>query len=337
MRNRMVGQVCLAMLLLSGFLINTEVRAQQAKPPATSAKKPASPPASPAISPVPGVTSASEKVVMKVGPAQVTQSEMEILISSLNQQDQQALAAQGKRVLGERYLDVLMLSQQAVNDHLDSTQTVRERLELTRVQMLAEMEYQKMASETKITPEEVGQYFTAHQSDYDTVQARQFVVRKKPAGAKEGTPGLTEEEAKAKAEAIRKALVAGTDIKKVIQDFAVPNVVMIDPEPRAVQRGKLLPALEKSAFQLKDGEVSEPVDVPQALVFLQIIGHSHAEQKDVSTEIENTIRQQKLTAEMAELKKKATVWMDEDYFKGPVASTPTLGPKPTATAPTPKP
>ena len=96
----------------------------------------------------------------------------------------------------------------------------------------------------------------------------------------------------------------------------MPNVVMSDTEPRTIRRGQLLPPLDKAAFDLKEGAVSDPLDTPQALVFLQVVGHHHADQKEVAADIENTLRQQKLDSELAGLRNKTDVWMDEDYFKG---------------------
>ena len=99
-------------------------------------------------------------------------------------------------------------------------------------------------------------------------------------------PGLSPEEAKTRAEAIRKELAAGTDIKKVMEDFKAPGDVIIEAEPRKIRRGGMRPEMEKVAFALKDGEISEPVDLPQALVFFQVTGHSHVDLKDVTPEIE---------------------------------------------------
>jgi parvulin-like peptidyl-prolyl isomerase len=336
MKNKIVRQLSLAIILLAAFLVSA-AGAQKSGTPA----KPAKGTAASSVTPETGATAngaaSADKVVMKVGASQVTQSEIDSLISNLNPQAQQTLAAQGRRPLGDEYVKVLLLSHQAVNDHLESSPEIHRRLELQRVQMLAQAEYEKMASEVKVSSDEIGQYFTAHKPEYDAAQVREFVVRKKPLGAKDGTVGLTAEEAKTKAESIRKALTAGTDPKKVAQDFAVPNVVMSDPEPRTIRRGQLLPALDKAAFELKDGEVSDSLDTPQALVFLQIVGHHHADQKEVAPEIENTLRQQKLEAELAGLRNKTDVWMDEDYFKGQTAAAPASPQQPPAAPPAPKP
>ena len=93
---------------------------------------------------------------------------------------------------------------------------------------------------------------------------RQFVVRKKVADpktdpahpARSPVQGLAPDEAKTRAEAIRKELLAGTDIKKVIEDFKAPGDIIIEAEPRTIRQGGMRPDMEKVAFGLKDGEVS---------------------------------------------------------------------------------
>jgi parvulin-like peptidyl-prolyl isomerase len=99
--------------------------------------------------------------------------------------------------------------------------------------------------------------------------------------------------------------------------------VIIEPEPRSIRRGGLRPEMEKAAFALKDGEVSEVFDLTQALAFFQVTGHSRAELKDVSTQIEETLHKQKIDAAMQDLKKKTAVWMDDQYFAAP--ATPQAG------------
>jgi hypothetical protein len=63
------------------------------------------------------------------------------------------------------------------------------------------------------------------------------------------------------------------------------------------------------------------------LIFFQVTGHSHLDLKDATADIEKTLRQQKIDAALAEVKKNSTTWMDEQYFTGPpkLQEGPTLG------------
>ncbi len=282
------------------------------------------------------------KVVMKVGSEQITQADLDFVISTLNPQAQQSLAQQGRRALGDQYALMVLLSQQGLSHHLDATPDFQRALALQKRQDLAQAEYRELLRQSSPSPEEVSQYFSAHPSEFEETQIREAIVMKKQAGAKTDTPGMGPEEAKAKADEIRKALLAGTDAAKVGEQFNVPNVVRIDPEPRTVRRGNLRPEMEKAAFELKPGGVSEVFDLPQALVVLQVVGRHAPDLKTVTPQIENTLRQQKVEAALAGLKKNANIWLDDSYFTGPApaapaAAPPAAGAQPPAKTPPPKP
>ena len=294
-------------------------RPAAAKPAAAATKKPPARPATPPLKTPPGP---GEKVVLRVGDEQVSQADLDFVISKLSPEIRQAIARQGKEPIGAQYALMLVLAGMAISHRLDSSPDVRRQIELQRLQMLAQAEYENIVSQTKVSPEEVNQYYAGHTEEFDQAQVREVVIRKKPDGAQEGTPGLLAPEAKAKAEEIRKAFAAGGDPAKVAQDFAVPNVVQIDSQPRSIRRGQLPADLDKAAFQLKEGEVSDPFETPQALVFVQVVGRRHLELKDTSAELESRLRDQKVQASIAELRSKANLWMDEGYFAAPPPSPP---------------
>lgn len=322
MKIRSVRKQFLFALFLSGT-VGLAAFAQQAAQP-----KPALPAAAKPASPAKTATEGPGKVVLKVGSQNFTQGDMDFLVKSLSPQIQQTVAQQGLKPLGEQYALMALLSQLAEKDHLDASPEFRRQMALHRLQVLAQAEYGKLAQEIKVSPEEISQYYSAHASEFDQAQVREFLIRKQPEGAKEGTPGLSAQEAKVRADEIRKALAEGTDPKQVVEKFSAPNTVMIDTEPRTIRHGQLVAALDKAAFELKDGEISEPLETPQALAFLQVAGHSRPELKEVSEDIENTLNQQKVQTAVEELKSKTTIWMDESYFKGPAESTESSAPPP---------
>jgi len=286
-----------------------------------------------ASKPTPSTQTAAEgpdAVVLKVGSEQVTKADLDFLISNVPQQGQQVIAQQGRRPLGEQYALMLLLSQQALKDHLDSSPKVRRQITFQHTQALAQAEYAKLSDQILVTPEDVSQYYSTHSADYDQAKVREFLVRKKPEGAKEGTVGLPPKEAEERAESIRKAVAAGTELKKIIEQFGGTNDVMIDIEPRTIRRGQLLPPLDKAAFELKDGELAPSLDTAQAIAFIQVVGHSRQDLKEVTPDIQKALHQQKLDVLVGEMKGKAHVWMDEKYFKAPAAP-------PTAESSKPKP
>ena len=338
MKNKSVRTTCLSTMFLI-IVLACAAGAQQSQAPPKPVQGAVPPPSTSVGTPATPGAPASEKIVLKVGATQVTQAQIQLVISALSPRAKQVVAAQGLRAVAEEYVKMLLLFQRALEEHLDASPALSSQLELQRAQTLAEAEYQKMSSEAKASQEEISEYFIEHPSEFETVQVREFLIRKRPQGVEDPKQGLTAEEARTKAEAIRKALLAGTDMGKVAEDFATPNnaVMLIDPKPRSFRRTQLVPAIEKAAFDLKDGEVSEPVDTPQAFMVVKVFGHQHPELKEVAAEIETKLLQQKLDAEIDNLRKKAGVWIDEDYFKAKTEATPPSAAPPSAPAPTPKP
>jgi hypothetical protein len=258
---------------------------------------------------VPTATVPGEKVVLKVGDQQVTAADIDFVVGTLSPQDQKTLATAGKGSLATRYIDILVLEEQALRDHLDGTPEFRRAEAMDRAQLLAQAEYRKLAGDMNVSPDEINQYYTSHAGDFDSVDVREVAIRVKPPGAKADTQGMSPADAKARAEEIRKALGApGADPQKIEKQYAVPNLVFITPS-RNFERAQLPAELADQIFKLKDGEISETKETPQSVYFVQALKHVHHDVKEVSGTIEGTLRQDKLTAAINTLKSKTTVRM----------------------------
>ena len=307
------------------------VSAAGQKPSASPAPAKTSPPKTPPAATANPPAQSGDPVVLKVGDNKITKGDFDFMLSTLDQNGQQAVATQGKKQFGEQYVRILLLSQQALSEHLDATPDVRRELAMGRLQTLAQAEYQHLAEQIAVSPEETDAFYKAHLQDLEERDVREVAVVRRPPKVAANAPGLDDGAARERTETIRKALAAGTDPAKLIQDYAVPNVVMIDAKPNRIRRGQLNPLFDKPAFELKDGEISDILETSQAFVFIQVVGRHTPDLKEASPELENAIRQQKLNARMAELRQGAAVWMDDQYFKAPQAAAP---PAPAAT-PTP--
>jgi hypothetical protein len=320
MGNRKVWGIGLAMIVSAGGASGQ----QSATPQKTIEAKSSS-----AASAQTPATDSAQKVVLKVGSAQITESEIDAVVSHLGVKAKAIVSVQGLRPVAEEYTRMLLLSQRASDERLDLTPDLRFQLELQRVETFAQAEYEKMASEVQVTQEEISQYFTAHRSEFEAVQVQEFLVRKRPQGTDDPKQGLTPEEAKSTAESIRKALLSGAAVEEVAKTFGTSiSVMLVDQKPRTLRRAEMKPALEKATFDVPDAGVSEIVDTAQALIVVKVLAHWHPELKEATAEITNKVRQQKLDAEIDAMKKKAGVWMDQEYFKQLATSSSASRPAP---------
>jgi hypothetical protein len=173
---------------------------------------------------------------------------MQILVNSSLPQFQRTVTAQGTRSMGEQYALALALSQRAVRDHLDQDPEINLLIRMQEQRMLAQAEYKKLREDIKVTTEEVNQYFAVHKSDFEQADVRQVTVRKKPSNANPGIPGLSEEDARLKAEEIRNALAGGS--AKLAENYkAQLGVVYIEITPRAVTRLNLQDDVAKASLR----------------------------------------------------------------------------------------
>ncbi len=241
----------------------------------------------------------------------MTQADFETMVSDL--EAQQGPADLSRRAIGDNFAQLLMLSQQATANGLATSPEVLRQLALDRTQILSNAEFARLKAQAKPTPEEIQSYYSAHLADYDVVEVRRVFIWKKSEATKDGR-GVSPEEAKALAAAIRQAYDSGSDPKKVMGNA---QDVVLDAAPIAFQRGELPPQMEKVAFALKEGEWGELGDTPESLVLLQLTKRSRRELAEVSPSIEKKLLAQKLRAELEDLKKKTGIWMDEQYFAAP--------------------
>jgi parvulin-like peptidyl-prolyl isomerase len=218
-------------------------------------------------------SAAADRVVLKVGDVQVTEAEFESRIAAIEplaDPDKDSATEKDRRKLGDDYASVLMLSQQAVANHLDSSPEVSRQLAIARMQVLSDAEFESLMRQATPSSEEISQYYSAHLSDYDEVQIRRLFIWKQRDNSKTA-PVLSSQAARASADQIRKEYASGTDVKKLSEDVRRSGEGILDPEPLTFPRGELPPQLEKVAFTLKEGEWSEVEDTPARLLLIQLV------------------------------------------------------------------
>ncbi len=246
-------------------------------------------------------------MILKVGDVQITQEQFETYIGDL--EAQQGPADLSRKKLGDNYASLLMLSQQAVANHLDASPEVIRQLAIDRTQILSNAEFTRLKAEAKPVPAQISNYYDAHLDDYDVVQLRRVFIYKSGPGHEKG---VAPEEAKPLAAAIRQAYAAGSDPKKLVKD---PETVVFDEKPLRFQRGEMPAEMEKVAFAMqKDGEWVELANDPDTLVLIQLVSRSRRTLTEVTPQIEKKLQAQTLRQELDSLKKNTGIWMDEEYF-----------------------
>jgi hypothetical protein len=266
----------------------------------------------------------TDRVILKVGGVQVTQAEFESMIGDFEPQgdaDKPGADDKDRRSVGDDYASVLMLSQQAVANHLDASPEIRRQLTVARMQILSDAQFASLLRQTKHSAEEVSRYYSSHLEDYDRVKIRRLFIWKVGAGSA-NTKGLAPDAARARADAILQASKSGGDPEKLAEAFKASDQGLLDTEPIPFTRGTLPAKLEKVAFALKPGEWAEGEDTPDKLILLHLVERDRRPLSEVSSFVEQRVQSQKMQVKLDEMKKKAGIWMDEQYFGTAVATVP---------------
>src|SRR5260370_19741776 len=242
---------------------------QPPKPPVTQPGTPApvKPPGAEASSPGtsgPMVIVSPDTVVLIVGGEKMTRAQLEELLAASPDQVRATASGTGpgRRRLGDQLGEIMSLAQEARKRKLDQTSAVKQMIMIQSDQILAGSLAKQVTDETKPTEAALRAYYDGHKGQYETAKASHILIRFKgsPAAAKPGSKELSEEEALAKAQEIRKKLLAGGDLAATAK--AESDDAVSAPQGGSLgtsSHGQMVPAFDQAAFSLPLNQISEPV------------------------------------------------------------------------------
>jgi len=265
------------------------------------------------------------KVILTIGDEKITEAQFDDLINSLPEQYRQAARTMQKRQFAEQIVQVKLLAQEAEKKKLDQDPKTRETLLFQRQNLLAQAMFQELQKGIKVDDASVEKYFNEHKSDYEVLKAKHILIRVKgaPMQARPGMPELTDDEALAKAQAIRKRLLAGEDFAAIAKkDSDDVGSGAQGGELGEFRKGMMVPPFEAAAFAAKVNEVTEPVKTPFGYHLIVVESHVTKSLAEARPDIETKVRPQLARTEVESLRKGAAVTMDDGFF-GP--SQPPIG------------
>lgn len=295
--------------------------------------KPAAPKA--ADKAAPAASAPADPIIIAAGNVAIRQSEFEGAMKSLPAEYQQFLSTPaGKRQFADEYLRMKMLAADGLKAGLDKDPDVVRQLELMRENLVANAQIQRMEKGITLSDEELQKKYEAEKKNYEQVSARHILIAFKGSpAAQQGKPELTEEQARAKAEELRKAIIAGSakfeDVAKKESDDTGSGANGGDLS--SFNRGQMVPEFEKAAFEGKVGEITEPVRTQYGYHIIRVDKHDYTPFEQVRTLLERNERQAKMTAMLDAMKTTAKPTFDARYF--PAAEAPTAPEAAPAAAP----
>jgi peptidyl-prolyl cis-trans isomerase C len=209
--------------------------------------------------------------------------------------DQRQLILDNRQAYLHQYAVMRKLSLMAEKDGLDKKSPTKERLELQRMQLLAQTQLMMTMSTQTVPQSEIGGYYETNKERYKSVKVKALYVSfGSTALAAGGKKPLTEEQAKAKITGLLEQIRKGADFVKLVKENSDDETSRDkDGDFLTVRVNDNVPdAMRAAVFQLKQGEVSEPVRQPNGFYLFRAEEVSYRPLQDVRDEIFSALQQQ---------------------------------------------
>jgi parvulin-like peptidyl-prolyl isomerase len=272
-------------------------------------------------------TTSPEAVVISIGNLKLTAGEVEKIVASLPQQNRQFFASpSGRAQLADFLVRTKLFVREAEKRHLDDREDVKRSLSLFRESLLSREVEKELIKEIVVTDEEAKQFLDANFKAFEQGRVRRIVVRSASTNQfyADGKPTdqlPSDEQAKAKAEDIRKKIAEGADFEEMAAKFSddpmtsgkggdMGYVRRANQDPRVL----MTPPMLETIFSLKAGEISQVIQTPFGFEIFKLEELKSPKLEEIRQEVENGIRQQKYEAVYQDLKARSAVKVDEAYF-----------------------
>lgn len=257
-----------------------------------------------------------DRVVIAVGDAKITAAQFDQIVDSLNSQYRSVARGAGRKQFADNVARILSLAQEGRERKMDQAPAFKMQSQFAVDTVLASLLYDEIAKNLKVDEAELRKTYEAHKQEYQQVRARHILIRFQgsPAALKPGQKDRTDAEALAKAQDLRKRLVAGADFAALAAQESDDTSAANGGDLGFFQHGQMVPSFEEVAFALKPGELSEPVKTQFGYHVIRVESISFKSFEDVRADLESRQRPELLQKAVADIQKKTPVVLDPDFF-----------------------
>ena len=258
-----------------------------------------------------------DRVVVVAGDLKITAAQFDQIIDALPEQYRATARGSGRKQFADNVVRIAVLAQEGKRRKLDESSAYRTQSMFEDANLLANMTYAEIGKNAKVDEADVRKYFEAHKAEFEQVRARHILIRVQgsPAAVRPGQRDLTEAEALAKAQDLRKRIEAGEDFAQLARKESDDAGSGANGGDLGFFRhGQMVPSFEQAAFALQPGDLSEPVKSPFGYHVIKVEAKESKSFEDVRPELERRMRPEQAQKALEELQKKSQVVLDPDFF-----------------------
>jgi parvulin-like peptidyl-prolyl isomerase len=259
-----------------------------------------------------------DKVVLVVNDVKLTAKQFNDLVDALPEQYRNAARGAGRRDFAQNLVRVLVLADEGKTRKIDQTPEFKLQERIQVANLLAGRTFGQIAEGLKVDDPDERAFYEAHKQDYEQVRARHILIRAagSPSPVEPGKKELTDAEALAKAQDIRKKLATGGDFAALAaQESDDSGSKDKGGDLNFFKHGQMVPAFDQAAFSLKVGEMSEPVKTQFGYHIIKVEARKSYE--DSKLDVDRRLRSELAQKALEDLQKKANPTFDSDFFGPP--------------------
>lgn len=275
-----------------------------------------------------------DKVVLTIGDLKITAAQFDQIINTLPPQFQSNARGPGRRQFADNVVRIFVLAQEGRRRKLDETAAFKMQTLFQQSNMLAGLTYEALGKESAVDAAEVQKYYDAHKAEFERVKASHILIRAQgsPLPVRPGQKDLSEADALAKAQEIRKKIEGGANFAELARAESDDTTSgPLGGDLGSFGRNQMVPPFEEAAFAMKAGELSQPVKTPFGYHVIKVEAKENKTLDEMKPEIEKRVQPEMAKKTMEDLQKKTAVQFDDEFF-GAAAPVPAPAPLPPAPA-----
>ncbi len=196
------------------------------------------------------------------------------------------------------------MAQEARKRKLDESAEVKQMMAIQSDSFLANSLAKKISDDTHFTELDLRSYYDSNKNEFEEAQGSHILIRFKGSKVplKPNEKDLTEEEALAKAQDIRKKITDGTDFATLAKaESDDTGSATKGGELGTFKRGQMVPQFDQAAFALPVGQISEPVKTPFGYHLIKITSRTSKPFDEAKAQIEKDLKPKMAKASMEQI------------------------------------
>jgi peptidyl-prolyl cis-trans isomerase C len=258
-----------------------------------------------------------DAVVIAVGDDKLTRAQFESLVSQLPDQARAAASGPNKRKVAEQLADLKAMAKEARKRKLELQPGAQLMLQLNADQGLATMLFKDIQNNVKVDDATLKVYYDAHKAQFEQAKASHILIRFQGSTVplRTGEKDLTQDEALAKAQEIRKKLLAGasfSDMAKAESDDTGSGAQ--GGSLGTFGHGQMVAEFEKAAFSEPIGQISEPIKTKFGYHLLKVEERKTKTFEETKDTLTKELKPKAAQEAVEEVRKQGNITINDAYF-----------------------